>query len=170
MPLIVAEKAAIARPQKPLIVRKTSNEEAIEAIKFEAEHAGRSELNETPAPASLHWVEIPENVSVQQEALLLAEAVLESHENQHRPIEQRCEQVELAGRFQEIPAPWSGSILFDAAHNPSGLVRLLPQLVQQVKQRPSWSLVFGCTPQHDLIEFANLSSIYVINIHPTPSF
>ena len=151
--LIAAEKAAIARPQKPLIVRKTSDEEAIEAIKFEAEHAGRSELNETPAPASLQWVKIPENVSVQQEAFLLAEAVLSRMKINTDQLSKAVKGLNWPGRFQEIPAPWSGSMLFDSAHNPSGLVRLLPQLVQQVKQRESWSLVFGCTPQHDLVEF-----------------
>ena len=58
------------------------------------------------------------------------------------------------GRFQEIPTAWDASMLVDAAHNPSGLARMLPQLRDRIEQHPNWTLVFGCTPQHDLQAFS----------------
>ena len=72
------------------------------------------------------------------------------------------------GRFHEIAAPWDGSILFDAAHNPSGLLRMLPQLQARIEQEPLWTLVFGCTPQHDLPSFVN-PLIELCHQHPPES-
>ena len=31
---------------------------------------------------------------------------------------------------------------------------MLPQLRHRIEQEDAWTLVFGCTPQHDLVEFA----------------
>ena len=44
-------------------------------------------------------------------------------------------------------------MLVDAAHNPSGLRRVMPELVQAMRDEANlegWSLVFGCTEQEDL--------------------
>ena len=151
---IAAEKAAIARPGMPMIVRNVLDSEARESIEFEAKNAGRFELNETKAEASIQWVVIPETASFEQEAMLIAKATLESLSFDTEGLEKSIQMLNWPGRFQELPAPWPGSILFDAAHNPSGLLRMLPQLRNRIEQEDAWTLVFGCTPQHDLVEFA----------------
>ena len=151
---IAAEKAAIARPGKTLIVRDVDDSDARTAIEQEAIGAGRSELEETIDSASVQWISIPETASFEREATLLAKATLEAIHIDLDGLEASVEMLNWPGRFQELPAPWGGSILFDAAHNPSGLLRMLPQLRQRIEQESSWTLVFGCTPQHDLAAFA----------------
>ena len=151
---IAAEKAAIARPGKPLIVRLVNDSAAITAIEYEAKHAGRSELGEERGTASVEWISIPEDASFFQEATLLAQATLRCLNVDGGGLQTSQDLLNWPGRFHEIPAPWDGSILFDAAHNPSGLLRMLPQLQARIKQESSWTLVFGCTPQHDLSSFA----------------
>ena len=50
--------------------------------------------------------------------------------------------------------------LLDAAHNPSGITRILPELencivksAPYVNKKPVWSLLLGTSPQHDLAQF-----------------
>jgi folylpolyglutamate synthase/dihydropteroate synthase len=51
------------------------------------------------------------------------------------------------------PMSWGESLFVDAAHNPSGLNRVLPSITERVASKMEWCLVFGCTPQNDLEEF-----------------
>lgn len=150
---IAAEKAAIARPGKALIVRKIQDSEAMAAIETEARNAGRVELGETKQRAFLQWVDVSEDTSVSNEAFLLAKTTLESLDIDADELKASIQSLNWPGRFQEIPANWGGSILFDAAHNPSGLAKILPQLQQRIAEHRRWTLVFGCTPQHDLFTF-----------------
>ena len=165
---IAAEKAAIARPGKPLIVRSIDDSTAKEAIEYEAVQAGRSELGETHCAASVEWISIPKEASFDQEATLLAQAALQRLEVDAEGLQTSQALLNWPGRFHEIPASWDGSILFDAAHNPSGLLRMLPQLQARIEQESSWTLVFGCTPQHDLTSFAN-PLIELCHQHPPES-
>lgn len=151
---ISAEKAAIARPGKPLIVRQIHDEDAISAIEFEAMNAGRSAFGEAVGPAHLNWVDIPEGTSFQHEALLLAKGVFARFNLNTDDLEASVRNLRWPGRFQEISTEWDASMLVDAAHNPSGLARILPQLKNRIEQHPTWTLVFGCTPQHDLEAFS----------------
>ena len=151
---ISAEKAAIARPGKPLFVRQVNDMDAQLAIEFEAMNAGRSAFGEAVGPAHLNWVEIPDGTSFQQEALLLAKEVVAWFNLKTDGLEASVRSLRWPGRFQEIPTAWDASMLVDAAHNPSGLARMLPQLRDRIEQHPNWTLVFGCTPQHDLQAFS----------------
>ena len=151
---ISAEKAAIARPGKPLFVRQINDGDAISAIEFEATNAGRKELGEAFGPAPLSWIEIPDEASFQQEAALLAKAVLAWFNLNTDGLEASVRNLRWPGRLQEIPTEWETSMLVDAAHNPSGLARILPQLNDRIEQLPDWTLVFGCTPQYDLQAFS----------------
>jgi len=152
---IAAEKAAISRPSKPLIVRSVEDTDAKAAIEYEAKHAGRIELGETQGEASVQWISIPEAATFQAEAMLLAKATLQSLNIEIEGLTSSQKSLNWPGRFHEISAPWNGPILFDAAHNPSGMRRMLPQLRARLEREPSWTLVFGCTPQYDLAVFAN---------------
>ena len=154
LPQIASEKAAIARPSKPLIVREVSDQDAVLAIEREALEAGRTELGEQRQPALIEWVAVPEDATFNQEALALAQATFQALELESEDLEKSMEAVNWPGRLQEVPASWDGSILFDAAHNPSGLAKVMPQLMEQIRKRQRWSLVFGCTPQDDLVAFS----------------
>ena len=165
---IAAEKAAIARPGHPLIVRSVEDSGAKEAIEYEASHAGRSELGERQGVAPLEWISIPSDASFEKEAMLLAHAVFQCINIDTQRLQASQQQLNWPGRFHEIPASWNGNLLFDAAHNPSGLLRMLPQLRVRLEQEESWTLVFGCTPQHDLASFAN-PLIELCHLHPPAS-
>ena len=154
LPQIASEKAAIARPSKPLIVREVSDQDAVLAIEREVLEAGRTELGEQKQPAVLEWVAVPEEATFNQEALALAQATFQFLELESKDLEKSMDAVNWPGRLQEVPASWDGSILFDAAHNPSGLAKVMPQLMEQIRKRQRWCLVFGCTPQHDLVAFS----------------
>lgn len=151
---ISAEKAAIARPGKPLIVRQINDGSAISAIEFEATNAGMSALGEAFGPADLNWIEIPDGTTFQQEALLLAKGVFGWFNLNTDDLQASVRSLRWPGRFQEISTEWEASMLVDAAHNPSGLARILPQLKNRIEQHPNWTLVFGCTPQHDMEIFS----------------
>ena len=49
--------------------------------------------------------------------------------------------------------PWGGVLLADAAHNPSGLRRVIPSITERLSAKKEWCLVFGCTPQEDMSAF-----------------
>ena len=151
---IAREKAAIARPGKPMVVREISELDAIHSIEQEAKNAGRVELGEFKETALLQWVRVSESDSVLHEAFLLAQTALQTLNIDSTGLSESIDRLNWPGRFQEIPMVWDGSVLFDAAHNPSGLNRIFPQLKSRILQTPSWVLVFGCTPQHDLAAFA----------------
>ena len=151
---ISAEKAAIARPGNPLFVRKINDVDALSAIEFEATNAGKRTLGEASGSAPLTWIEIPAGASFQQEALLLAKAVFAWFNLNTDGLEASVRSLRWPGRFQEISTEWEASMLVDAAHNPSGLARILPRLNDRIEQHPNWTLVFGCTPQYDLHTFS----------------
>jgi folylpolyglutamate synthase/dihydropteroate synthase len=117
-------------------------------------NAGRSAFGEAAGPAHLTWVDIPDGASFQEEALLLAKEVVALFNLKSDGLEASVRSLRWPGRFQEIPTAWNASMLVDAAHNPSGLARILPQLRARIEQHPNWTLVFGCTPQHDLQAFS----------------
>ena len=168
LPQIASEKAAIARPSKPLIVREVADEDSIVAIEREASDAGRPELNEGKQPALLKWVSVAKDATLDQEALALARATFQVLGLRSEDLEKTMQAMNWPGRLQQVPAPWDGSILFDAAHNPSGLAKVLPQLKSKVVNQQRWCLVFGCTPQHDLIGFSK-PLIDLCHQHPPES-
>tara|TARA_Y100000766_G_scaffold216558_1_gene188417 strand:- start:8956 stop:10236 length:1281 start_codon:yes stop_codon:yes gene_type:complete len=152
---IAAEKAAIARPDKPLLVRHVDDEGAVLAIEQEAVVAGRTELGELRQPAHIEWVYVDNTVAFDEEARLLAEAIFDSLGLETETLGQTMMALNWPGRFHEVSTPWNGSILFDAAHNPSGLAKVIPQINDIIRTKQRWTLVFGCTPQHDLVAFSN---------------
>jgi folylpolyglutamate synthase/dihydropteroate synthase len=69
-------------------------------------------------------------------------------------IDESMQSLNWPGRMQHIePMSWGGSLFVDAAHNPSGLKRVLPSITERVASKMEWCLVFGCTPQDDLDAF-----------------
>ena len=69
---IAAEKAAIARPGVPMVVRRPAEADVAEVIESCAANAGERLLSEGTGPAILHWVNIEPGWSYHQEAMAVA--------------------------------------------------------------------------------------------------
>ena len=151
---IAAEKAAIARPQKPMFVRDIEDTEARSAVENEAHNAGQEPLGEIPSPANVEWITIDFKSSMKEEALMLVKVALSHLNFKIDSIDESMQSLNWPGRMQHIePMSWGGSLFVDAAHNPSGLKRVLPSITERVASKMEWCLVFGCTPQDDLDAF-----------------
>ena len=95
------------------------------------------------------------------EAVELATAVFEKIGFSTGSIKQAKQILRWPARMHLLSKSETSShpYLLDAAHNPSGLRRILPELEQFIAQHsprnengPVWTLLFGTSPQHDLSE------------------
>ena len=153
---IAAEKAAIARPNKPILVREIQDFKARSAVEHEALHAGQEHLGETPSPATVEWIEIDSNSSMKEEAATLVKATLTHLNLNIDSLEESMLALNWPGRMQHIePMSWQGSLFVDAAHNLSGLKRVIPTIAELLSFEKEWTLVFGCTPQDNLESFVH---------------
>ena len=151
---IAAEKAAIARPNKTVLVREIQDDEARLAIEDEALHAGQESLGEISSPANVEWIHIASDSSMKEEAMTLASATLSRLNFNIDSLEESMLALNWPGRMQHVePMPWGGALFVDAAHNPSGLKRVIPTISQHLSSQKEWTLLFGCTPQEHLDEF-----------------
>jgi len=144
---VMAEKAAIARPNAPLVLRDPCDD-GVEAAARAAAHAAGP-------PSVLDVVRVPSGVDVREEARVVAAAAAKHLGWDPRPLVDLAARVRWPGRSHFISAERSGvgPLLLDAAHNPSGLLRVMPELLSGLKHHtgPStWRLAFGCTEQDDL--------------------
>lgn len=148
---IAGEKAAIARPGKPMIVRAVNHEAARQRVKEVAQTAGHSVVEDAIGPADLHWVEVPDGATYFDEANLLAAAVwahLVCAEN--TPYEQ-VRALQWPGRMHEVHSEASGNTwLLEGAHNPSGMDVSCSELMEDPRWRLPWTLLLGSTPQKDM--------------------
>ncbi len=160
--LIAREKAAIARPNCPLIVRDPGDEQVAGAIRDEAQRAGNPELGEIMRPAEVIFVTPPHSASVRDEAIVLAEAMFKAVGLPTDLLAQANSIMRWPARMQRLTTEETGShaYLLDAAHNPSGLLRVASELEDIVRSEapraaagPVWSLLFATSPQHDIEEF-----------------
>lgn len=160
IPEIAKEKAAIARPGRPILIRNPSDEDVNLAILEQVQASGQSELGEQQGPAEVDFISIPDTISVREEARLLAEALLGKSGLPTSNLNTAFNTVRWPARMQHIKtAPRSEhSFILDAAHNPSGLARVLPELEHHIveackKETGGWSLLFGTSPQIDVQAF-----------------
>ena len=162
LPTIAQEKAAIARPHCPIVIRDPENRDVHQAMLAEVKNAGNEILNESPAPAEASFVKIPKGVTVLEEAEILAEALFDSIGITTENLHQAKQILRWPARMQPLTKRETSShpYLLDAAHNPSGLRRILPEIEEyllqyapQKNEQPIWTLLFGTSPQHNLTEF-----------------
>lgn len=159
---IAQEKAAIARPDCPIVIRDPEDHDVRQAMLTEVLNAGNEALNETPAPAKAYFVTIPIDVTVREEAGLLAHALFDSIGFATDTIEQAKQILRWPARMQPLTKLETSThpYLLDAAHNPSGMRRIIPELERYISRhapqkngQPVWTLLFGTSPQQNLIEF-----------------
>jgi dihydrofolate synthase/folylpolyglutamate synthase len=160
LPEIAKEKAAISRPNCPILIRHPMNNEVQQAMLDEVQSAGQSALGEQQAPAIPTLIEIPQGTSVRNEGRILANAFLEKVGLPTSAMDEAFGQVRWPARMQRLDSNTTSphQFLLDAAHNPSGLARVLPELEQVVAasnhtNSAGWTLVFGTSPQRDLAAF-----------------
>ena len=124
---IAKEKAAIARTGIPIIIKRPA-ENIQKAILEIAPHA--------------RFIAVDGNIH--DEAQALARELL----------------IELKLPWKEGPINWPArmqmitgnpAILLDAAHNPSGIAKVMPQIITELPE--NWLLIFGSSPQNDIENF-----------------
>ncbi len=161
LPSIAREKAAIARPNAPIVIRDPEDENVRRSMLEEARDAGNPLIGEIIGPADASFVSIAEGIGVVGEAAELANAVFEKIGFPPNSIEQAKQVLRWPARMHLLSKSETSShpYLLDAAHNPSGLRRILPELELFITQHapknengPVWTLLFGTSPQHDLSE------------------
>ena len=154
---IASEKAAIARPGSKVIIRDPEDDAAMQAILAECKLAGNPEIGEDSLPAQPYLVQVPSGLTTKQEAALL---VMEFCARTGMPCEHIGEvlrRLQWPARMQYVATEKSDfhPLLMDAAHNPSGLKRVMPELEAFIenyleKEADCWTLVLGTSPQDDL--------------------
>ena len=159
---IASEKAAIARPNKPIIIRDMKSLKFRNAVLNEVENAGDINLNEQKLPALPKFIEISDDISTREEALILANEVLQSIDLPNNMLDKANSIFTWPARLQQFTHN-SNSYLLDAAHNPSGLARILPELKHIIRNSSpkgggeiKWTLIFGTSPQKELNKMIDL--------------
>lgn len=152
---IMTEKAAIARPGKPLLLRDPEDDVVLDAAGQTAQRAGSYDLDESGPASEVIVVPVPEGTDVRKEASHLAHAACQVLGWPTEGLEALATRVQWPARGQWVDEADStcGPLLIDAAHNPSGLERALPGLwtdFQQCVGAGAWRLLFGTSPQSDM--------------------
>ena len=150
---VMVEKAAIARPGQPMVLRDPEDAEVLAAARRTAEHAGTYDLDGKGPASKVIVVPIPDGVDVREEATHLAHAACETLGWSTDGLADRAAKVRWPARAQWVEASGCGPMLIDAAHNPSGLARALPGLWSSFQARigaGGWRVLFGTSPQTDL--------------------
>jgi dihydrofolate synthase/folylpolyglutamate synthase len=170
---ITAEKAAIARPNKPIVVRDMADEGFTKSVLFECKNAGDESIGEEKSPAIPYFVSIPGDKNIKDEAEILVKKLFQIMGLSVQYLEQAKDEVRWPARMQLIEKE-SNLFLLDAAHNPSGLLRVLPELIEKIKTlspvvdgKQIWTLIFGTSPQKELDEMLSYVSQLCDKIPPT---
>ena len=148
---IAGEKAAIARPGKPMIVRSVNHKAARERVHEVAQTAGHSIVEDATGPADLHWVKVPDGATYFDEANLLAAAVWAHLVCAEKSPYPQVRALQWPGRMHEIYSEDSGNTwLLEGAHNPSGMQVSCNELMDDPRWKQPWTLLLGSTPQKDM--------------------
>ncbi len=149
---IAGEKAAIARPGRPLLVRDVSEPAVRKRIEEVAQNAGLEAIDEAAGPARLQWVEIEAGVSYFEEAKALASATWSHLSCAETAMFPSIRALRWPGRMHDVPSPSRNGLtyLLEGAHNPSGMEASCAQMQAQSRWQEPWALLLGSTPQRDM--------------------
>ena len=154
---IIKEKAAIARPGKPIIARLMDTVDYQKTVEGVAQNCYQSLIDEKKQPAECHFIDIPDRTTARDEAHILAEAALNIL-NQKSILKDADELLNWPGRMQRISLPSGHNIILEAAHNPTGLEKIIPELIDLISTEYSTQktcIVFGTSPQQDMPAMLN---------------
>ena len=149
---IAKEKAAIARPGKPLIVRQPTSASVQKCIEGCAESAGNPDLGEKPQPAVLEWVLVDESGPYVEEAMKLANTAWNHLKACREHPFPTIKSLQWPGRMQTVTSPKHPNLTFllEGAHNPSGMEKSCAVLSSTKALKAPWILLFGTSPQQDM--------------------
>lgn len=156
LPAIAREKAAIARPGRPMIARVPDDDATQKAIEETALRAGVPALGEVPGPADLAWVQPLPDATAAEEAKALAHRVwahLKATKSAPFPA---FSGVQWPARMHRITSPTrpDRTYFLDGAHNPSGMVKSIAEVETVLSAQPEpWGLLLGASPQQDMAAF-----------------
>ena len=120
------------------------------AVLNQVENAGNEEIGESPMPALVIFVSISDQCTIKNETEILVIELFNSIDLPTHKVNQANMLLRWPAMLQLISTN-SNSFLLDAAHNPSGLSRVLPELKELIEQNSSsWTLLFGTSPQREL--------------------
>lgn len=167
---IAMEKGAIARPGRPLVVQTPADINARQAIEACAANAGSTDLDEPVGPAPLFWVDPAPNEAYKTQAQTLVKAVWPHLGTVTKAPVPEMETMRWPARMQRISSarPDEPHWLLEGAHNPSGMIKACEELMQHPALRGPWALLFGTTPQTDLVTMVQ-PLLDLMKQHP-PSF
>ena len=154
---IIREKAAIARPGKPIIARLMSTNNYQKTVEEVAQNCYQGLIDEKTQPAKCHFIDIPDGITVRKEAHILAEQAL-SILSQKSMLEGVDELLNWPGRMQRISLPSGHKLILEAAHNPTGLEKIIPELIDLISTEYSTQktcIIFGTSPQQDMPAMLN---------------
>lgn len=149
---IAREKAAIARPGSPLIVRRPPQLEVVMAVEEEARKAGSKVLDEPKLPAEVTWVDVANATTYVEEATLIARAVWPHLVTDIHQVMPALVELQWPARMHYLTSSSHQGITFllEGAHNSSGMTRACDELRGIMPAQ--WVLIFGCSPQSNLEE------------------
>lgn len=154
---IIKEKAAIARPGKPILARVMDTIDYQQTVESVAQNCYQSLLDEEKRPAQCHFIDIPDGTTVRKEAHILAEQALEIL-NQKSILKDVDELLNWPGRLQRINLSSGHNLILEAAHNPTGLEKIIPELINLINTEYSTQktcIIFGTSPQQDMSAMLN---------------
>ncbi len=163
---IIREKAAIARPGKPLIAREMRIPNFQNTVIDCAANCANIELDEKPENVDCKFIQIDDNYTILQEAELLAREAFAILKIDPAKLPEAKNVVNWPARLQELDLPSGHRIILDAAHNPSGLIRVSNELIEMVKSKniqDKLTLVFGTSPQQELEKMLSLINDFCRN-------
>ena len=154
---IIKEKAAIARPGKPIIAKLMDTIDYQKTVEGVAQNCYQSLIDEKKQPAECHFIDIPDRTTARDEAHILAEGALEIL-NQKSILKEADKLLNWPGRMQRISLPSGHNIILEAAHNPTGLEKIIPELIDLISTEYSMQktcIIFGTSPQQDMPAMLN---------------
>ena len=154
---IIKEKAAIARPGKPIIARLMDTIDYQKTVEGVAQNCYQSLIDKKKQPAECHFIDIPDRTTARDEAHILAEAALKIL-NQKPILKEADKLLNWPGRMQRISLPSGHNIILEAAHNPTGLEKIIPELIDLISTEYSTQktcIIFGTSPQQDMPAMLN---------------
>lgn len=149
---IIKEKAAIARPGKPIIARVMDTIDYQKIVEGVAQNCYQSLIDDEKHHAQCHFVDIPDGTTAREEAHILAKQALTTL-SEKSMLEQAQELLNWPGRLQRINLPSGHNLILEAAHNPTGLEKILPELINLISTEYSTQktcVIFGTSPQQDM--------------------
>ena len=163
---IIREKAAIARPGKPLIAREMPIPNFQNTVIDCAANCANIELDEKPENVDCKFIQIKDNYTILQDAELLPRQAFAILKIDATKLAEAKNIVNWPARLQELNLPSGHRIILDAAHNPSGLIRVSNELIEMARSKNvenKLTLIFGTSPQQELEKMLSLINDFCRN-------